>query len=234
MGLLLFINFQSCRVVSKNSLGKASSGPTNNDNYIYLEDIKLGKELDRAHNTSDAKYFDYIMSNEVGNPKGKPVYETVLSTTDKVYYGVLRTAPNGKIIVDPFYSAPIDNINIYFPGFEDIDGAHVRAKVFYSFFDKEITMRVKPVCETSYTYNYKDYDIELTDKGIRVDVIFQGKCYENVIFGMELSTVLDPLTLDVIQYYYEIRDTSSGQEIEDGYISDTKNVLKKGIGGNSK
>ncbi len=79
--VVLSLMATGCKSLNNNSLGKTKTSPSNNDNYVYLEDIKVGKELDRASITSDAKYFDYVMSNELGNPKGKPVYETDLYLT---------------------------------------------------------------------------------------------------------------------------------------------------------
>ncbi len=234
-GLLITLTLHSCKVVNNDSLSKTSTAPSNNSNYVYLNDVRMGKELDRARMTSDAKYFDYLMSNELNRDNGKPVYETVLATSDKVFYGVLRKNPiNNQIIIDPFYAAPIENISLYFPGFEDIDGTNVKAKIFYSQLDKLVQTQLLPVCESSYSYNYKDLDIALTDKGIRVDAVFQGKCYEQVVFGIEFSTILDPQTLDVIQYYYELKNNNSGEYTEEGYVSDTEDVLGKGVGGKLK
>ncbi len=225
----------SCNTFNKNPLGKTKTSPSKNVNYVYLEDVKNGQGLNRASITSDRKYFDYIMSNELGNPKGKPIYETILETSDKVYYGVVKVVPGiNKQIIDPFYAAPIENIRMYFPGFQDIDGNHVKAKAFYSFFDREIETILKPVCPNSYSYHYNNMKIDLVNNGIRVDAILQGKCYEDVIFGKEVSALLDPNTLDVLQEYSITLDNTKGEKTEDGAIGESEPVLKKGIKGKLK
>ncbi len=233
--ILSLILIFSCGTFSKDPLGKTKTSPSKNVNYIYLEDIKNGENLDRASLTSDRKYFDFIMSNELGNPKGKPIYETVLETSDKVYYGVVKTVPGmNKQIIDPFYAAPIENIRMYFPGFQDIDGNHVKAKAYYSFFDREVETILKPVCPNSYSYHYNKMKIDLVQKGIRIDATLQGKCYEDVIFGKEVSAVLDANTLDVLQEYSVTMDNIKGEKTEDGSIGETEPVLKKGIKGKLK
>ncbi len=229
---LFIISLSSCGVVNNIPLiSNSNSKPTENVNYVYLEDVKQGVGLERAKSTTDKKYFEYIMENELGNPNNKPIYETVLETSDQVYFGVIKpTADGSKLIVDPFLSAPIPMIRQFFPGFQDIDGANVKAKVYYSSFSDDIESKVKPNCPNSFSFNYPKYEITLTDKGIRVDAKMTGKCYEKIIYEKQISEIYDAANLDLLQSYSITKDLTAGTETEEGRISETKKVLGNNVG----
>lgn len=220
--LLVLVAFQSCKVVSNT----VQSAPQ--QNYIYLDDVKEGIALERAQATNGKKFFDNMMSNEVKKNADNPPFEVVQVTSTDIYYGKLKESSDGKkIIVDPFYSTPYADIQPYFAGFESIDGANVKSKMFYYFFDRDIERNLKPVCPNSFNYTIDGVKTILTEKGILVEAELNARCYEKLAFTKTVEALLDPEYLDVIQEHVVMKNYAKSERTESGVKIESKPVLGK-------
>ena len=164
--------------------------------YIALKDAEKGMFIDRARKVSVKTFFDRRMESELESQLSKDWY-IVNEDVNFVYFGQLMKK-NGFTMINPFYKVNRQDLDTIFPGYRSIEGKHIKAKVFQSFVKPVIEERLLTICPQSYVVQYAKRDYKLTDEGIKANVIFTGKCYEEKIFKADLHVLLNSENLEVI------------------------------------
>lgn len=184
-------------------IGIISLYSCNRGGYIALSDAEKGMFLDRASTKSVNTFFYRRMEGDL-NSNNKKEWIIVNEDLDYIYFGLLVNQ-NGFNVVNPFYKVNREQLNKEFPGFRNIKGGHVKAKVFQTFIKPILDERLVSICPDSYNVDYSKKQYELTKDGIESVVEFTGRCYEDKIFKAKVNVLLDPSNIDVldsnIKYY---------------------------------
>lgn len=164
--------------------------------YIALQDAEKGMFLDRASTTSVSTFFDRRLENELESQLSKD-WHIVNEDSEYIYYGQVMKK-NGFTMINPFYKVKKEVLIEKFPGFRSIEGRHIKAKVFQNFIKPVIKEQLINVCPQSFNVQYAKRQYTLTDQGIKSDISFTGRCYENKILKANLHVLLNPENLEVI------------------------------------
>lgn len=168
-----------------------------NKGYIALQDAEKGMFLDRASISSVSTFFDRRLENELESQLSKD-WHIVNEDSDYIYFGQLMKK-NGFTMINPFYKVKKEELLKKFPGFRSIEGRHIKAKVFQNFIKPVIKEHLIDVCPQSFNVQYSKRQYSLTENGIKADVSFVGKCYEDKIIKANLHVLLNPENLEVIE-----------------------------------
>lgn len=169
--------------------------------YIALKDAEKGMFLDRSKRVSVKTFFDRRMESELESQLSKD-WHIVNEDMDFVYFGQLMSK-NGYTMINPFYRVYKNKLDTLFPGFREIEGKHIKAKVFQSYIKPIIEETIMINCPQSFNVQFSKRQYKLTKEGIVADIKLKGKCYEKNVVRADLHIILDPENLD--ELYAETR-----------------------------
>lgn len=178
----------------------------NPNNYIYLEDLNQGKYLERAAKSSIKDFFSRIIANGYELEKSPYKWKVLQDTPYWIYYGTLKKAPNGEMMVENFYKVDAEQLKTLFPIYYNTDGSHIKAKLYYLFVHDIEQQRLRVYCDKRYKIEYDKNDIRLTKKGIEVKMNYRGKCYDDEVVNVKVKAILDPNSLELISKDAKITD----------------------------
>ena len=102
-------------------------------------------------------------------------------------------------MINPFYRVRKDKLDTLFPGYRNIEGKHIKAKVFQTFVKPIIEEQIMSQCPQSFNVQFSKRQYKLTREGISADIKLQGKCYEKRILRADMNILLNPNNLEVIE-----------------------------------
>lgn len=167
-----------------------------------MKDAEKGMFLNRSKKTSINNFFDRRM--ESGLNKTSPKWYIVNEDLENVYFGKLQRK-GSFVAVNPFYRVKKEKLDSLFPGYREIDGKYVKARVFQAYVKPIVKERLLPICPDSYKIEYSNRTYKLTKSGIESDIKFVGKCYERKEFSAKIKLTLDPQNLDILQENINIK-----------------------------
>lgn len=173
--------------------------------YTYLEDLQNGMYLERATSTSVKEFFDRIMSNGFMEKTNKRKWKIVANTIEYVYYGILVDR-KGEAVVENFCKVDAFKVKTLFPIWENTDGVHIKAKLYYMYIHDLEQQSIRPTCDKRYRINYDNYKFDLTEKGIKAYMNVSGYCYDDKVLNIKINCLLDKNSLDVIEGSNDIDD----------------------------
>lgn len=165
--------------------------------YIALKDAERGMFLDRSQKVTVNTFFDRRMESELESQLSKDWY-IVNEDLDFVYFGQLMKK-NNYTMINPFYRVRKDKLDTLFPGYRNIEGKHIKAKVFQTFVKPIIEEQIMSQCPQSFNVQFSKRQYKLTREGISADIKLQGKCYEKRILRADMNILLNPNNLEVIE-----------------------------------
>lgn len=171
--------------------------------YIALRDAEKGMFLDRSRKVSVNTFFDRRMESELESQLSKD-WHIVNEDLNYVYFGQLMKK-NNFIMINPFYRVDKEKLNNLFPGFRDIEGKHIKAKVFQTYVKPIIEDEIMNQCPQSFNVQFSKRQYSLTKEGIQASISLQGRCYEKRILRADLKVLFDPENLEVLSTETRIR-----------------------------
>lgn len=164
--------------------------------YIALRDAEKGMFLDRSRKVSVNTFFDRRMESELESQLSKD-WHIVNEDLDYVYFGQLMKQ-NNFVMINPFYRVDKHKLIELFPGFRNIEGKHIKAKVFQTYVKPIIEDEIMSQCPQSFNVQFSKRQYRLTKDGIQANINLQGKCYEKRILRANLNLLFNPENLDEI------------------------------------
>jgi len=174
--------------------------------YIYLNDVRDGKFLERATSTPVNVFLERLMSNGFELEKNPRKWRIVVETANHIFYGILSVAPNGEEMVGSFCKTDVFKVKELFPIFENTDGVNIKAKLYYLYIHNLEQTSIRPECDKRYKLVYEKYKFRFTQKGIEVYMNVSGFCYDEKVLNVKINCLLDQGSLEILEEDNEIKD----------------------------
>lgn len=171
--------------------------------YIALRDAEKGMFLDRSRKVSVNTFFDRRMESELESQLSKD-WHIVNEDLDFVYFGQLMKQ-NNFVMINPFYRVDKHKLTEVFPGFRNIEGKHIKAKVFQTYIKPIIEDEIMRQCPQSFNVQFSKRQYRLTKDGITANIKLLGRCYERRILRASVEVLFDPENLDEIMAETQIK-----------------------------